>query len=44
MLKNVLLQGNQAYTPVGGYIEYLNDYTLTDGALTYEQWRSTLTA
>ena len=43
MLNNVLLLGDQAYTPVGGYIEYLNDYTLKDGVLAYEQWQSTLT-
>ena len=44
MLNNLLLQSDQAYKPVGGYIEYLNDYTLPDGALTYEQWQCTLTA
>lgn len=44
MLNNLLRQSDQAYKPVGGYIEYLNDYTLPDGALTYEQWRCTLTA
>ena len=39
MLNSLLAPRDNAYIPIGGYINYLNDYTMTDGALTYEQWQ-----
>ena len=42
MLNSLLAPRDRAYIPIGGYINYLNDYTLTDGALTYEQWQCRL--
>ena len=42
MLNSLLAPRDRAYVPIGGYINYLNDYTVTDGALTYEQWQCRL--
>ena len=39
MLNSLLAPRDRAYIPIGGYINYLNDYPMTDGALTYEQWQ-----
>ena len=42
MLNSLLAPRDRAYIPIGGYINYLNDYPMTDGALTYEQWQCRL--
>ena len=39
MLNSLLAPRDRAYVPIGGYMNYLNDYPMTDGALTYEQWQ-----
>ena len=42
MLNILLAPRDRAYIPIGGYINYLNDYPMTYGALTYEQWQCRL--